>query len=369
MTGERLRALAERGQAVWLDSLSRDLVRGGGLRLAMEEDAVSGVTSNPTIFQRAIASTDAYDAEIHALAAAGLDATSTFFALAVVDVQEACDLFRPVWELTGGNDGFISLEVDPRLAYDADATVGQAVELHAAVDRANLLVKIPATEAGLPAIEHCIAAGISVNVTLIFSLARYRAVIEAYLCGLERLVERGGDPAAVRSVASFFVSRLDTEVDRLLARHHEPALLGQVGVANARLAYASFQETFASQRFARLASSGAATQKPVWASVSTKNPAYRDTMYVEELIGPDTVNTMPPETVQAFRDHGEVRGDTVLEGVETARAVLELLAAMGVDYDVIVADLETEGVRRFVDSFDELLVGIETKSAGPAPVR
>ncbi|HZO96499.1 MAG TPA: transaldolase [Gaiellaceae bacterium] len=359
----RLRLLAERGQSVWIDNLSRELVHGGGLRRLMDEHAVTGVTSNPTIFQRAIAGGADYDDQLRALLEREEDPREVFFRLAEDDVRDACDVLRPVWERTGGGDGYVSIEVDPGLAYDVEGTFEQALELHEAIDRPNLLVKIPATVPGLAAIEECIARGRSINVTLIFSLARYRAVVEAYLRGLERLVAGGGDPSRVASVASFFVSRVDTETDRRLEELGRPELAGRLAIANARLAYRHFEEAFAGPRWAFLAGKGASKQRPLWASTSTKNPAYRDVLYVEELVGPDTVDTMPPETVEAFADHGEVRGDTVVEGVAEAERLLGELRAAGIDYDDVVETLEDEGVRRFADSFGELLDGIRAKRA------
>ena len=361
MAKSRLDELAARGQAVWIDNLSREFVHGGGLQRLIDDDAVSGVTSNPTIFQKAIASGDACDAQLKELLAETDDPRQIFFALAVDDVRDACDVLLPVWQRTNGTDGYVSLEVDPGLAYDTAGTFEQALDLHARVERANLYVKIPATEPGLPAIEDSIATGKSINVTLIFSLERYRAVVEAYLRGLERLVEAGGDAATVSSVASFFVSRVDTETDKRLEAVGHKELQGRLAIANARLAYKHFVEAFSGPRWEALAARGAAVQKPLWASTSAKNPAYRDVVYVEELVGPDTVDTMPPETVEAFADHGEVRGDTVLEGWPEAEQLLVELRDAGIDYDDVVSVLEAEGVQKFADSFDELLDGIRTK--------
>ncbi len=357
----RLQKLAERGQSIWIDNLSRELVHAGGLQRLIDEDSVTGVTSNPTIFQKAISQGEDYDDQLRELLGQTDDVREIFFKLAEDDVRDACDVLRPVWDRTRGGDGYVSIEVDPWLAQDTDGTFAQAIELHEAVDRPNAFVKIPATLAGLPAIEDCIAEGRSINITLIFSLDRYDAVVEAYLRGLERLIASGGDPSKVASVASFFVSRVDTETDRRLEELGNKTLQGKLGIANARIAYRHFQEAFAGSRWEALAGAGASKQKPLWASTSTKNPAYRDVMYVEELIGPDTVNTMPPETVEAFQDHGEVRGDTILEGVDEAERLLEELRAAGVDYDEVVETLENEGVRKFTDSFDELLDGIRAK--------
>ena len=358
----RLHELSAAGVSVWIDTLSRELLETGELAGLMAEDAVVGVTSNPTIFQKALAGGDSYDAQLRELAEAVTDPAELFFALAMDDIRAGCDLMRPVWERTNGVDGFVSLEVDPALAYDREATFAQAMRFHAEVDRPNLYVKIPATEIGLGAIEDCIAKGRSINVTLIFSLERHAAVVEAYLRGLERLVASGGDPAAVSSVASFFVSRVDTEADGRLERLGRADLTGQLAVANARLAYRHWQGAFAGERWEYLAAKGARPQRCLWASTSTKNPAYRDVLYVEELIGPQTVNTMPLETVHAFQDHGEVHGDTLLEGLDDAERLLSELAEAGVDYDDVVAVLEAEGVQKFADSFAELLAGIEAKT-------
>lgn len=355
----RLHALSEAGVSVWIDTLSRDLLESGELARLMDEDAVVGVTSNPTIFQKALAGGGRYDAQIAALDPT-LGTVDAFFALAQEDIRNACDLMRPVWDRSSGVDGWVSLEVDPTLAYEREATFEQAVRLHDEVGRPNLYVKIPATEPGLGAIEDCIARGRSINVTLIFSLERYRAVVEAYLRGLERLVAAGGDPGTVLSVASFFVSRVDTETDGRLDALGRKDLEGRLAVANAKLAYAHWQDAFAGERWDYLAGKGARPQRCLWASTSTKNPVYRDVLYVEELIGPQTVNTMPAETVRAFQEHGEVR-QTLTEGVDEARALLAELAAAGIDYDDVVATLEAEGVEKFADSFSELLAGIEAK--------
>jgi transaldolase len=361
MAKSRLQKLAERGQSIWIDNLSRQLVHGGGLQKLIEESFVTGVTSNPTIFQKAISQSEDYDEQLRALLETTDDPREIFFRLAEDDVRDACDVLLPVWERTNGNDGYVSIEVDPWLAYDTEGTFEQAIELHATIDRPNLHVKIPATMAGLPAIEDCIARGKSINITLIFSLDRYRAVVEAYLRGLERLVAGGGDPSKVASVASFFVSRVDTEADKRLDELGNKTLQGKLAIANAKLAYRHFEEAFSGPRWDFLAGKGASRQRPLWASTSTKNPAYRDVVYVEELIGPDTVDTMPPETVEAFADHGEVRGDTVRDGVVEAARLLEELSAVGVDYEDVVETLEDEAVRKFTDSFDELLEGIRAK--------
>jgi transaldolase len=360
MATSRLHELSEHGVSVWIDSLSREMLETGELERLMTEDAVVGVTSNPTIFQKALAEAGWYDDQLRSVSRETHDPVELFFALALGDIRDACDLLKPVWERTGGLDGYVSMEVDPRIAYDRDAQFDQAERFHREVSRPNLYVKIPGTEPGLGAIEDSIAHGRSINVTLIFSLARYAAVVDAYLRGLERLVAAGGDPAAVSSVASFFVSRVDTETDRRLEEVGRPDLAGRLAVANAKLAYAHWQESFAGERWEFLEGKGARPQRCLWASTSTKNPAYRDVLYVEELVGPMVVNTMPIETVRAFQDHGEVR-DTLGTGVDEARALLGELAEAGVDYADVVATLEQEGVDKFSDSFAELLQGIDTK--------
>ncbi|MGL6279807.1 MAG: transaldolase [Gaiella sp.] len=365
MAESRLHALSALGTSVWIDSLSREMLHGGELARLMREDAVVGVTSNPTIFQKALAEGDRYDAQLAALDPA-LSSVEAFFALAQEDIRGACDLLREVHEATDRVDGWVSLEVDPTLAYDREATYAQAIRFHEEVDRPNLFVKIPATLPGLGAIEDCIAQGRSINVTLIFSLERYAAVHEAYLRGLERRAAAGGDLHGVASVASFFVSRVDSEADRRLVEVGRADLQGRLAIANAKLAYAHWQEVVASARWRELAARGARPQRCLWASTSTKNPSYRDVLYVEELVGPETVNTMPAETVVAFQEHGEPR-PTLTEGVEDARHLLGELAAAGVDYDDVVAVLEEEGVRKFADSFSELLAGIDAKRGRTAP--
>jgi transaldolase len=360
MKRSRLHELSEHGVSVWMDSLSREMLETGELARLMDEDAVVGVTSNPTIFQKALAEGDWYDEQLRAAAADIDDPVELFLALAQEDVRDACDLLDPVWERTGGVDGYVSLEVDPTLAFDRAASFEQAMRFHRDVDRRNLYVKIPGTEPGLGAIEDCIAQGRSINVTLIFSLQRYAEVVEAYLRGLERLVAGGGDPGEVISVASFFVSRVDTEADRRLEEVGRTDLQGKLAVANAKLAYAHWKEAFSGERWDALAAKGARNQRCLWASTSTKNPAYRDVLYVEELIGPETVNTMPLETVRAFQDHGEV-ADTLETGVDEARAFLGELEQAGVEYDDVVDTLEREGVEKFADSFRDLLEGITTK--------
>jgi transaldolase len=361
MPDSRLHRLAALGQSVWIDYLSRDLLHSGELARMMEEDAVSGVTSNPTIFQKAISQGSAYDDQLRELLSHEEDAKEIFVALAGRDIGEACDLMQKAWDRGKGLSGYVSMEVDPTLAFDTAATTAEARRLHALVDKPNLYVKIPGTKAGLPAIEDMIADGKSINVTLIFSLERHREVMEAYIRGIERLVEAGGDPRPVSSVASFFVSRVDTEADkRLDAIGGHDELKGRLAVANAKLAYQNWTDVFSGERWQALEAKGASKQWCLWASTSTKNPAYRDVLYVEELEGPDTVNTMPEETIEAFQDHGEV-ARTLDKGVGEARRLFEELAAAGVDVDDVTRVLEEEGVQKFSDSFDELLDGIRAK--------
>ncbi|HEV2901988.1 MAG TPA: transaldolase [Gaiellaceae bacterium] len=360
MPDSRLHQLSALGQSVWIDSLSREWLRTGELKRLMDEDAVAGVTSNPSIFQKAMSEGDWYDEQLREVLAEEDDPKEIFLQLAFDDIREACDLMRTVWDGTEGQDGYVSLEVEPGLAHDTEATVEQAQRFHDAIDRPNLYVKIPATAAGVPAIEEMIARGKRINVTLIFGLNRYAEVAEAYIRGLERLVEGGGDPKQVTSVASFFVSRVDTEADKRLDGHD--VLKGRLAIANAKLAYQRYKELFAGPRWEALAAKSASTQRCLWASTSTKNPEYRDVMYVEELIGPETVNTMPRETIEAFQDHGEVRL-TLEEGLDEARRLFEELAAAGVDYDDVTRVLEEEGVQKFADSFNELLEGVAAKRA------
>src|SRR4051812_43451864 len=323
MSNSRLHQLSELGQSVWIDFLSRQMLQSGQLEQMVEEDAVVGVTSNPTIFQKAISQGNLYDEQIRDLLDELDDPKEIFWQLAEKDVGDACDLLRSVWDAGKGQDGYVSIEVDPNLAGDTEATIAEARRLHAQIDKPNLHVKIPATKEGLPAIEEMIASGKNINVTLIFSLQRYTEVAEAYIRGLERLVEAGGDPSQVASVASFFVSRVDTEADKRLdqAGGHDE-LKGKLAIANAKLAYQRYKELFSGPRWAPLAAKGATTQRCLWASTSTKNPEYRDVMYAEELIGPKTVNTMPEETIQAFQDHGEV-GLTLERGVDEAKRLFQ----------------------------------------------
>jgi transaldolase len=357
-----LKLLAAHGQSVWIDFLSRNFVQDGELK-ALVRDGVAGVTSNPTIFQAAIADGDAYDEQLREVLKTETEPKEVFLALAVEDIRAACDVLRPTWDEAGENarDGWVSLEVDPNLAHDTQGTIAEAKRLHELVDRPNLFVKIPATKEGLPAIEESIAAGIPINVTLIFSLERHREVAEAYVRGVQRLADAGGDLERMASVASFFVSRVDTEADKRLdeAGGHDE-LKGTLAIANAKLAYETYKQIFAGEQWEALRAKGASAQRCLWASTSTKNPDYRDVIYVEELIGPDTVNTMPRETVEAFQDHGEVR-NSLEEDVDGARRTLEAFAAAGIDYDDVVETLEREGVEKFAKSFQQLFADVEAK--------
>jgi transaldolase len=356
-----LNRLSALGQSVWVDFLSRNSIRGGHLQQLLDEDAVVGATSNPSIFQKAMSEGEAYDEQLRELVAQGLRAREAFWRLAERDIKDACDLFRQVWDSGAGRDGYVSLEVDPGLAYDTLATFREAMRLHETVDRANLMVKIPATKPGLAAIEEVIAKGRSINVTLIFSLRRYAEVAESYVRGLERLVAAGGQPREVASVASFFISRIDTEADRRLEElgGHDH-LKGKLAIANAKLAYQHYKQVFQGPRWEYLLAKGATPQRVLWASTSTKNPDYPDTLYVDELIGSDTVNTMPEETIEAYQDHGcpEPRLERGLEG---ARKLLDELARAGVDYDDLTDTLEREGVEKFSTAFDELIAALQEK--------
>ena len=357
MSNARLAELAAAGVSIWLDDLSRERLRSGSLTQLITDWHVVGVTTNPTIFAGALADGEAYDEQVRELAGRGASVEDAVREITVADVTEACDVFRGVWEATGGVDGRVSLEVDPGLARDTDGTVAQAIDLWKAVDRPNLLVKIPATEAGLPAITRALAEGISVNVTLIFSVERYRAVMDAYLDGLEAAAANGHPLAGIASVASFFVSRVDSEIDKRLeaiGTDEALALRGKAGVANSRLAYAAFQEVFAGARWEALAAQGAAAQRPLWASTGVKNPDYPDTLYVTELVVAGTVNTMPEKTMQAFADHGEVHGDRVTGTAAQAQQVFDDLARVGVDLTDVFLTLEDEGVEKFEKSWSEL---------------
>lgn len=350
------------GQSLWYDNIQRSLLQNGELAGMIARGEIRGVTSNPSIFQNAIAKTNDYDDALKALARRGLNAGEIFYQLAIEDIQAAADLFRPLYEATDGGDGYVSLEVDPRLAHDTDRTVEEAFLLWKRVDRPNLMIKIPATLEGLPAVRRAVAAGLNVNVTLIFSLARYAEVIDAYLGGLEDRLERGLPLNSIASVASFFVSRVDSKVDALLEQHAGAAhLAGKAAIANARLAYALFNQIFKSDRFSKLAKAGARVQRPLWASTSTKNPAYRDVMYVEELIGAQTVNTVPPQTLKAFGDHGVARVTLTADGSD-AQKILDELAAVGISMQSVTDELEREGVKAFEDAFTNLLAAIDARA-------
>jgi transaldolase len=360
-----LHSLQVAGQSVWSDQISREMLDSGELKRRMADDAVTGVTSNPTIFAKAITTGDDYDPQIGELARAGASPREVVATLIADDLRRACDLLRPVWERTEGRDGYVSVEVDPDLAHDTEASVEEAREWVKRIDRPNLLVKIPATAEGIPAIRQLIGEGISVNVTLIFSLTRYREVMEAYLAGLERFKASGGNLERVASVASFFVSRVDTEVDRRIDRSDDDRvkeLRGTAAVANARVAYDEFLTTFRGPRWEALAASGARVQRPLWASTSTKDPAYSDIKYVESLVVPHTVNTMPLETIDAYQEHGPER-PTVFGPEETAlaRRTLRRLAEVGIDYDDVVQVLEAEGVAKFSESWHTLLDQVTAK--------
>jgi transaldolase len=359
-------ALRDAGVAIWLDDLSRELLTEGGLDRLVRERGVVGVTTNPTIFASALAKGSAYDAQLAELAAAGTDVADAVFTITTDDVRDACDALAGVHAATGGLDGRVSIEVDPGLARDTEATVAMAERLWTTVDRPNLYIKIPATVEGLPAITAVIAQGISVNVTLIFSLDRYRAVIDAYLTGLEQARAAGRDLSAIASVASFFVSRVDTAVDKALAAldtAEAAELRGTLAIANAKLAYQAYEESVATPRWASLAAEGARPQRPLWASTGVKDPAYSDTRYVDELVAPGVVNTMPGATLEAFADHGTVREGVVTGGYAGAAERVRRLGELGIDLDAITTALEDEGVAKFEASWDEL---VSTVSAGLA---
>jgi transaldolase len=354
-----LAALSQAGVSVWLDDLSRERLQTGNLQELIDTKSIVGVTTNPSIFQAALSKGDAYDAQIKELAERGADVDATIRTVTTDDVRNACDVFAKIYEQSGGVDGRVSIEVDPRLAHDTDKTILQAIELWKIVDRPNLLIKIPATEAGVPAIASVLAEGISVNVTLIFSVERHRLVMDAYLQGLEKAKEAGHDVSTIHSVASFFVSRVDTEIDKRLEEigsDEALALRGQAGVANARLAYAAYEEIFlGGERFEKLKAAGARVQRPLWASTGVKNPDYADTLYVTELVAPNTVNTMPEKTIDAVADHGVITGDTVTGRAAEAQEVFDKLAAIGIDLPDVFRVLEDEGVDKFEKSWHELL--------------
>jgi transaldolase len=353
-----LAALSAAGVSVWLDDLSRDRLQTGNLQQLIDTRSVVGVTTNPSIFQAALSKGHAYDAQVKELAERGADVDATIRTVTTDDVRNACDVLAKTYEASDGVDGRVSIEVDPRLAHDTDKTILQAIELWKIVDRPNLLIKIPATMAGLPAITAVIAEGISVNVTLIFSVERHRLVMDAYLEGLEKAKEAGHDLSKIHSVASFFVSRVDTEIDARLEKigsEDALALRGKAGVANARLAYAAYEEVFGSDRFAALKADGARVQRPLWASTGVKNPDYSDTLYVTELVAPNTVNTMPEKTIEAVADHGEISGNTIDGTAESSQEIFDRLSGIGIDLTDVFKVLEDEGVEKFEKSWQELL--------------
>ena len=358
-----LAALSAAGVSIWLDDLSRDRLQTGNLQELIDTKSVVGVTTNPSIFQAALSKGTAYDAQVSELAERGADVDATIRTVTTDDVRNACDVLAKQYEASEGVDGRVSIEVDPRLAHDTDKTILQAIELWKIVDRPNLLIKIPATEAGLPAITAVIAEGISVNVTLIFSVERHRAVMDAYLAGLEKAKEAGHDLSKIHSVASFFVSRVDTEIDKRLEKigsDEATALRGQAGVANARLAYAAYEEVFVGgERYGPLKAGGARVQRPLWASTGVKNPDYSDTLYVTELVAPNTVNTMPEKTMDAVADHGVITGDTVTCTGDAAQEIFDKLTAVGIDLPDVFKVLEDEGVEKFEKSWLELIEATE----------
>jgi transaldolase len=375
MSPNPLQRLAELGQSLWYDYIRRDLYQGPELRRLIEEDYLRGMTSNPTIFQQAIAATDLYDDDIRRHGEQGLAPAEIFEALAVEDVSRAADAFRQVYETSGGDDGYVSIEVGPHLALDAEGSVAEARRLWKRCDRPNVMVKIPGTEPGLAAIRRCLAEGININITLLFSVERHRAVMEAYLSALEDRIAAGQPIDRLRSVASFFVSRVDTNVDKKLdaiAAHPEGAarperqrqsareLRGKTAIANARLAYRAFEEVFSGERFARLRAQGASRQRPLWASTSSKDPAYPDIYYVEALVAPDSVDTVPRETFEAYKDHGNPRV-RIHDDLDRARDVIDALAELGIEESQVFEELEREGIRKFSDSYDKLLAAVEEK--------
>ncbi|MBK3632520.1 transaldolase [Streptomyces asoensis] len=363
-TAGALDRLSEEGVSVWLDDLSRERIASGNLAGLVRTRNVVGVTTNPSIFQAAIGSGAGYEEQLADLAVRGVTVDEAVRMMTTADVRAAADVLRPVYEATGGRDGRVSIEVDPRLAHDTPATVAEAKQLAWLVDRPNVMIKIPATKAGLPAITEVIGLGISVNVTLIFSLERYREVVDAYLTGLERAAAKGLDLSAVHSVASFFVSRVDAEIDKrltLLGTDAALALKGRAALANARLAYEAYEELFGGDRFTALAGARANRQRPLWASTGVKDPAYKDTLYVDELVAPGTVNTMPEATLEATADHGDITGDTVTGGYAQARADLAAVESLGISYDEVVTRLEEEGVAKFAVAWQDLLDAV-TKS-------
>ncbi|AQW50024.1 transaldolase [Streptomyces violaceusniger] len=367
---DALKRLADEGVAIWLDDLSRKRITSGNLAELIDQQHVVGVTTNPSIFQKAISGGEGYQQQVADLAVRKLTVEEAVRMITTADVRDAADILRPVYDATGGQDGRVSIEVDPRLAHNTAATIAEAKQLAWLVDRPNTFIKIPATEAGLPAITEVIGLGISVNVTLIFSLERYRAVMDAFLAGLEKAKAAGLDLQKIHSVASFFVSRVDTEIDKRidkLGTDEAKALRGKAAIANARLAYQAYEEVFSSDRWAALDRSNANKQRPLWASTGVKDPAYKDTMYVTDLVAPGTVNTMPEATLEAVADHGEISGDTVRGTYEQAKADIDALAGIGISYDDVVQVLEDEGVEKFESAWNDLLKSTEAELKRLAP--
>lgn len=367
---DALKRLSDEGVAIWLDDLSRKRITSGNLAELIDQQHVVGVTTNPSIFQKAISQGDGYDQQLSDLAARKVTVEEAIRMITTADVRDAADILRPVFDATEGQDGRVSIEVDPRLAHNTKATVAEAKQLAWLVDRPNTLIKIPATMGGLPAITEVIGRGISVNVTLIFSLERYRQVMDAYLAGLEKAKAAGLDLSKIHSVASFFVSRVDTEIDKRLdgiGTDEAKALKGKAALANARLAYEAYEEVFSSERWAALDKAHANKQRPLWASTGVKDPAYKDTLYVVDLVAPGTVNTMPEATLEATADHGEVSGDTIRGTYEQARAELDAIAKLGISYDDVVQLLEDEGVEKFEASWNDLLKSTQAELERLAP--
>lgn len=363
--------LLDLGQSVWQDNLSRDMLQSGALKKQIEERGIRGITSNPSIFHKAIANSNVYDRDIGNLAKKGKDAEEVYEALVIDDIQSACDLLRPVYDESEGKDGFVSLEVSPHLAHHTQATMEACRHLHTQVNRPNLFIKIPGTEAGLTAIENMLYEGISVNITLLFGIDRYEAVAWAYIQALERRLKEGKEIDKINSVASFFISRIDVLVDPLLAHRVSDSkssdmsnasdLWGKSGVANAKLAYQRFKKIQQTDRWQKLEDEGARVQRMLWASTSTKNPDYSDVMYVEPLIGPDTVNTMPEKTIDAFEDHGKIRPNTVEQDIAEQEEVMDQLQGLGIRFDCVTFQLENEGIQKFIDPYDATLQAIEEK--------
>lgn len=365
-----LKDLINYGQSYWIDNLSREMISSGSLEHRVKEEGLRGMTSNPTIFNKAISKSNDYDAQIKALVGSGNSTSEIYEALVIKDVQNACDIFQPVYQQSNGLDGFVSLEVSPYLARHTQATMEEARKLFAAVNRPNLYIKIPGTIEGLPAIEQMLVEGINVNITLLFSVDRYEDVAKIYIHALEKRDKNGDDIHMVSSVASFFLSRIDVLVDKLLLHRILPndpgtkaeSLLGKIAVANAKLAYQSFKDIFQGRSWEKLVDKGARVQRPLWASTSTKNPEYRDVMYVEPLIGHNTVNTMPEETISAFADHGQINENVIEEGLEEARRDMKLLGSLGIDLRHVTQQLEDEGIQKFIDPFTELITNLIEKS-------